>query len=101
VVGVGRRESELAEDVADVPFDGALVDREAAGDDAVGAALGHRGEDVVLAAGALQIPAEALAGCLREIKADPGQWLSRRRGIHRDGRAHLRQPMPGFVRKMT
>jgi hypothetical protein len=51
VVGVGRWKAELAEDVADVLFDGALGDREAVGDGAVGAALGHQGEDVALARG--------------------------------------------------
>ena len=43
VVGVGRREPELAEDVADVLFDGALGNGEAAGDGAVGAAFGTGG----------------------------------------------------------
>jgi prolipoprotein diacylglyceryl transferase len=51
VVGVGRREPELAEDVADVLLDGSIGDGEAAGDGAVGPALGHQGEDVVLPGG--------------------------------------------------
>jgi len=38
VIGVRRLQAELAEDVADVLFDGALGDDEAVGDGAVGAA---------------------------------------------------------------
>jgi hypothetical protein len=38
VVGVGRRQAELAEDVADVLLDGALGNGDAVGDGAVGGA---------------------------------------------------------------
>jgi hypothetical protein len=48
VVGVRRRQAELAEDVADVLLHGLLRDHKARGDRAVGPALGHQGQHIAL-----------------------------------------------------
>jgi hypothetical protein len=51
VVGVGRRQPQLAEDVADVLLDGAIGNHEPVGDGAIGAAFGHEGEHIAFSLG--------------------------------------------------
>ena len=49
MVGIGRRQGELGEDVGDVLFDGAVADHQGPGDGSVGSALGHEPKDLALA----------------------------------------------------
>jgi hypothetical protein len=48
VIGVRRRQAELAEDVPDVLLDGPLRDHENPGDRAVGPAFGHQRQHITL-----------------------------------------------------
>ena len=48
MIGVRRRQAELAEDVPDVLLGGPLLDHENPGDGAVGPAFGHQSQHVVL-----------------------------------------------------
>src|SRR6185503_1060097 len=67
VVGVRRRQPELAEDVRDVLLDRALGDDEAVGDGVVRAALGHQPDDLSLARREL-VEHAALAAAAEQLR---------------------------------